>query len=992
MPQHHPIPLRALVAALATVFGSVITVAVGITPVSAEPFTYVDVSTGYHAACAVSTDGAGLCWGWNRNRALGTENTDEKVMTPSRIVLPDGARFASIEAGEYATTCGIDTDAQVWCWGEHHLGSYFNPTSTRPVRVELPAGTRAAQMSNGASIACAVSTVRELWCWGDVLDFGNGSTEATRTPERVPMPDGSPVTNVQVGPANTCAVTATGNLWCWGTNDDGEVGIGYRSAKVSLPAKVPLPEGVVVSSVSVGLDRICALSTQGGGWCWGDNYEGALGDGTYTDSPSPRAVVVPADESLALLDTAWYHTCAITVSGITWCWGRGGFGELGTGTTLGGRTFRQPVLPAGTVLSTLSAGLATTCGIDTAGHVWCWTGSDWGVAGSGDSTKSLFPRLTAAVGTPTVSAPGVPSVGAESAVVRASVNPQGARSTWSVQVSTDASFAGATTVAGSPVVAAGWSAVAVQVPLTGLAPRTRHWVRLVASNTFGTSTGASVPFDTLGSEPTVGTPTTGPVSGTRATVSVSVDPGLLRTTARIEWSTAADFSTSSSVDLAPVTADDRGALRSAVIDGLAPRTTYRVRAVATNRLGATMGDVTTFVTAGSEPRVSAVKPTAGVRAVTVNASIDGGSLAGTATAVIARTDAPDRVLDTVLARWDEAGPAESRFVFDGLAPRTRYSVTVTATNALGSHAHDAVAVNTAGDVPDPGVAVIDTTGSDSALVRVEVNPSGLDTSVVLEVSTDAEFATGVTEHFVGLVTGDQPVRRSVRINGLAPRTRHHVRVRAANELGKVTGGSTSFLTATPVGVLVNDDDPTTDSPVVTLTVTAPAGTAVLRIANNAAMTGARVLANTATVPWQLEPAGTERSHRTVWVQFLGRNGRVLSTASDSIDLLGDGDPTQPDDPDAPDDAAPVLSFARLVSASASGVGRGTGPRASGAGRALRSGISRVAFRSGRRVTVHRVSSVSSLNRSFTVPSRSSLWVRLVDAAGNASRWMKVRGS
>ncbi|MFM9084029.1 MAG: cell wall anchor protein, partial [Actinomycetota bacterium] len=77
------------------------------------------------------------------------------------------------------------------------------------------------------------------------------------------MPDGSPVTNVQVGPANACAVTATGSLWCWGTNDDGEVGIGYRSAKVSLPVKVPLPEGAVVSSVSVGLDRICALSTQG---------------------------------------------------------------------------------------------------------------------------------------------------------------------------------------------------------------------------------------------------------------------------------------------------------------------------------------------------------------------------------------------------------------------------------------------------------------------------------------------------------------------------------------------------------------------------------------------------------------------------------------------------------------------------------------------------------------------------------------------------------
>jgi len=969
---------RALACTLLALIGSVVAVGTGTTTVSAEPFTYVDVSAGYHAACAVATDGTGLCWGWNRKGALGTENTDEKVLAPSRIVLPGGARFASIEAGEYSTTCGIDTDAQVWCWGDHHLGSYFTPTSTRPVRVELPAGTRAVQMSNGGSIACAVSTARELWCWGDVLDFGNGSTEGTRTPERVPMPDGSPVTNVQVGPANACAVTATGGLWCWGTNDDGEVGLGYRSAKVSLPARVPLPDGVVPASVSVGLDRICALSTQGRGWCWGDNYEGALGDGTYTDSPSPRAVTVPADEPLALLDTAWYHTCAITVSG----------------TTLGGRTFRQPVLPAGTVLSTLSAGLATTCAIDTGGRVWCWTGSDWGVAGSGDSTKSLFPRLIAAVGTPTLSAPVVSAVSAETAFVRASVNPQGARTSWSVQVSTDPSFTGSTTVAGSPVVAAGWSAVSVQVPLSGLAPRTRHWVRLVASNTFGASTGASVGFDTLGSEPTVGAPTTGTVSGTRAEVSVTVDPGLLRTTARLEWSTAADFSSPTSVDLAPVAADEPSAVRTAVIDGLSPRTTYRVRAVATNRLGTTTGDVSTFVTAGSEPRVTAVSPSAGVRTVTVDASIDGGSLAGSATAVIARADEPGKVLDTITARWDEPGPADSRFVFAGLAPRTRYTVTVSASNVLGSHTHDAVGVTTSGDVPSPDAPVLGTVGTDRAVVSITVEPSGLDTSVVLQVSTDSEFGTDVTEHFVGVVPGDRKAVRTVRIDGLSPRTRHHVRVRATNELGEATGRSTVLLTATPPGVLVNDDSDVTDSPTVTLTVTAPAGTAVLRIANNPAMTGARVVANAVTVQWQLDPAGAERSRRTVWVQFLDRNGVILLTSSDSIDLSGDGSATQPGDPDdeVPDDAAPVVSSARMVSASASAAGRVTGPRATVSGRDLRSGISRVEFRSGKRVTVHRVASVNSLNRSFAVPARASLWVRLVDAAGNASRWMRVRGS
>ena len=981
--------VRAFVCALLGLVGSVVAVTATAPVVAAEPFAYTKVSAGYHAACAVTGDGTGLCWGWNRNGALGTENTDEKVMTPSRIALPSGARFATIEAGEYSTTCGIDTDGGVWCWGDHHLGSYFTPTSNRPVRVELPAGTRAVQMSNGATIACAVSAARELWCWGDVLDLGNGSTEATRTPERVSMPDGSPVINVQVGPANACAVTAAGALWCWGTNDDGEIGLGYRTAKVSLPARVPLPDGVIVSSVSVGLDRICALSHDGRGWCWGDNYDGALGDGTYADSPSPVPVVVPAGERLSILDTAWYHTCAVTVSGATWCWGRGGFGELGTGTTLGGRTFRHPALPEGTVLTSLSAGLATTCAIDTAARVWCWTGSDWGVAGTGDSTKSLFPRLIAAVGTPTLSAPVIAAVGSESALVRASVNPQGARTSWSVQVSTDPSFTGSTTVAGSPVVAAGWSAVNVQVPLAGLSPRTRHWVRLVATNTFGASTGAPVGFDTLGSEPTVGTPATGTVTGTRATVSVDVDPGLLRTVTRLEWSDSALFDSPSSHELSPVGADGGTTTLSAVIDGLSPRTTYWVRAVATNRLGTTTGDVTTFDTTGSEPTVSNVAASAGVDSVTVTADLDGGNLAGTAVATIAVADDPGVPVGTRSVRWDESAAPAGRFVFEGLSPRTHYSVTVTVANVLGENSAGPVLFTTRGDAPDVEPTTVSGVTTGRADVTVVVDPNGLDSRVVVQVSTSDDFTAGVTEHFVGILSGEGKASRTVRVDGLSPRTTHYVRVTASNLLGSRTGDPTTFRTATPVGVIVNGGDTVTATESVELEITAPSGAVAVRVANNRSMAGARVHATGPAIRWQLEPAGAVSETRTVWVQFLDRNGAVVMTASDSIDLLG----REPDpQPDEPDDTAPVVSSARLTSASASAAGRGPGPRATVTGHDGLSGIVRVEFRSGRKFTVHRIGSVAALRQSFVVPGRASLWVRLVDAAGNASRWVRVRGS
>jgi hypothetical protein len=155
------------------------------------------------------------------------------------------------------------------------------------------------------------------------------------------------------------------------------------------------------------------------------------------------------------------------------------------------------------------------------------------------------------------------------------------------------------------------------------------------------------------------------------------------------------------------------------------------------------------------------------------------------------------------------------------------------------------------------------------------------------------------------------------------------------------------------------------------------------------MDGARVLPLTGTVNWILDGADSPRSVRTVWVQFLAADGRVILASNDSIILLGTDAGLPPED----DDAAPELSSARITGASASGAGvNARGPRATVAGRDLRSGIVRVEFRAAGRTVVHRVSRSSRLNGSFAVPARKGLWVRLVDAAGNASRWARVRGS
>jgi alpha-tubulin suppressor-like RCC1 family protein len=66
-------------------------------------------------------------------------------------------------------------------------------------------------------------------------------------------------------------------------------------------------------------------------FCWGQGGTGQLGDGTTTDSTTPVRVIglTNATQVAAGRD----HSCGIRPNGRTWCWGWNGNGQLGDGTT-----------------------------------------------------------------------------------------------------------------------------------------------------------------------------------------------------------------------------------------------------------------------------------------------------------------------------------------------------------------------------------------------------------------------------------------------------------------------------------------------------------------------------------------------------------------------------------------------------------------------------------------------------------------------------------
>ena len=313
-----------------------------------------------------------------------------------------GRRVTSVAVGG-SHVCAI-ADGRTACWGAGHAGQLgtkkwdqaLAPVATAAVSDGYPARGVSALSAGGAS-TCAISRQR-LYCWGDgrVLGRGNAPDSATARPVLGALRLAS-VQRVDLGDDHGCAV-ASGVVRCWGVNASGQLGVGDTTNRY-LPAQVRSTDGFLnsqVSQVSAGTGHTCALRA-GAVWCWGDNSEGQLGDGSTDNSPVPvRVGGALTGQTIVGITAGATHTCART-SSLAWCWGGNAFGELGNGTA-GGRSL-EPVSVLGpdglgplTKISALRAGREATCAVSVAVAL-CWGTNAHGELGDGTVQRRSLPVI-----------------------------------------------------------------------------------------------------------------------------------------------------------------------------------------------------------------------------------------------------------------------------------------------------------------------------------------------------------------------------------------------------------------------------------------------------------------------------------------------------------------------------------------------------------------------------------------------------------------------
>src|SRR5262249_12946123 len=145
------------------------------------------------------------------------------------------------------------------------------------------------------------------------------------TPSEVGLTDWEAIA---AGASHTCGVRSDNSMWCFGNNNDGELGNGSNNSSTADPVQVATTANW--DTVTAGTAHTCARRVDNTVWCWGANSNGQLGNGTLKEKDVPTQV--GAVNSYVQVDAGGTHTCAVRSDKSLWCWGNNANGQLGDGS------------------------------------------------------------------------------------------------------------------------------------------------------------------------------------------------------------------------------------------------------------------------------------------------------------------------------------------------------------------------------------------------------------------------------------------------------------------------------------------------------------------------------------------------------------------------------------------------------------------------------------------------------------------------------------
>ncbi len=387
----------------------------GVTPVTVVGLSdAVSLVAGTNHRCALKKTGDVVCWGFNYAGQLGDGNAWKTQ--PVDVALQSAATHITADW----FSAGALTAGGVYGWGQTtNSGVLLGAADSRMEPTKLSGIDGATDVAFGYLFGC-VALGGGAKCWGANFfgEVGDGTNTSRSSPTQVTGLT-SGVTRVFAGAGSSACALVSGALHCWGSNAlVSGMGPSAIAGAASGVADVRLGTGICVrfssgalkcagaspgdgNASSASLVDVSGIATGvvavGGGFstncaatatearCWGTGGQGELGNGSTTTATALTPVVVSGLAGAKAFAGGLNHVCAITNGGTVKCWGRNDLGQLGDGTVDERHT---PVDVTGlTSVEELASGANFTCARVTGGGVKCWGTNEGCALGTGCTGK-----------------------------------------------------------------------------------------------------------------------------------------------------------------------------------------------------------------------------------------------------------------------------------------------------------------------------------------------------------------------------------------------------------------------------------------------------------------------------------------------------------------------------------------------------------------------------------------------------------------------------